>query len=1210
MLLGGAVAAAEAASLSSETLTVAGGQTGFTLLAGAQTGVAFTNAIGEWTGASNRVLYNGAGVALGDYDGDGKVDIYLCRLEGANALYQNLGGWRFEERAVAAGVTCVGSRSRGAVFADINGDTRLDLLVATVGRGVLCFTNTDAGRFQEDSIAAGTFSQFGASALTLADVDGNSTLDLYVGNNRTDDIRDRGRVDLMLVNGKKAVPPALRNRLALTENGALLEYGEPDVLYLNKGPGRFTPQPWNRGTFLDERGQPLPGPPLDWALSAAFHDANGDGAPDLYVCNDYWTPDRIWMNDGQGRFRAASNFAFRSISASSMGVDFADLDGDGRDEILVLDMLSRDVRLRNRQVLAQKPMEQAPGALDSRLQIMRNTLFHNRGDGTFAEIANFAGVAASEWSWSPVFLDVDLDGYKDLLISSGHFKDVQDLDTQAVVRTRQRSVDGLTNAADRQKAFTQQLMENLRLYPDFRTPIVAFRNRGDLTFEDVTGRWGTGQPGVHHGLATADLDGDGDLDLVANNLNENAALYRNDGAQPRVAFRLRGKSFNTQAIGARLVLRGGATPEQSQEIECGGRYLSGGDTLAVFAASSRPMSLEVRWRSGVYSRFDSLAANRIYVIDETSAPVAAEQAATPARSSPSGSWFEDATPLLSHRHTEVAFDDFARQPLLPRRLSQQGPGLAWADLDGDGDEDLAIGSGKGGRIAVFLNEGNARFRAATNSVLGANLTRDADAMLIWPRPAAPLLLAGLSNYEDGQARGPAVRSFDLAQNTARDAIPAMETSVGPLALAELGKHQMVLFVGGGYLPAKYPQSGASRLFRSTGQQFELDAANSEVLRTVGNVTSAVWSDIAGDSAPELIVAGEWGPIRVFQFAEDRLREITEAVRLSAYRGLWSGLTTGDFDGDGRLDIVAGNWGLNSPWKASTAEPLILLYRALPGSPAVELLETTWQEHRLYPVRLADQLVNAFPFLAQNFTGYRALSEKPVQELLGSHLAEFSEARCTTLASTVFLNRNGQFEARPLPTAAQLAPVFGVNVADFDGDGREDIFLAQNFSATRAELPRLDAGRGLILKGDGAGGFEPVDGAISGIAIYGEQRGSAVADFDGDGRIDLAVGQNGAETKLYRNRAARPGLRIRLVGPAWNALGAGAVVRVGSKGQWGPAREIHLGSGYLSQDSPIQILPWDAAASVQVRWADGQITETPVPKAAREMVISYPARPSQ
>src|SRR2546425_1364288 len=377
------------------------GKTGFTSLPPEQTGITFTNLLEERTGAANRVLQDGSGIAVGDYDGDGLPDIYFCSLTGDNVLYKNLGNWRFKDVTKEAGVACSNQFCRGAAFADINGDGFLDLLVCSTGKGVRCFLNDGLGKFTEATSSAGMATRFGSVTIALADVDGNGTLDLYVANNRTDDIRDRGQVDVQMVNGKLAVPPQFKDRLVIVD-GKLLEYGEPDILYLNDGRGRFSAASWTDGTFLDEHGDKLSGPPLDWGLAATFRDMNGDGFPDIYVCNDYWTPDRIWINDGKGHFRAIEKLALRNTSASSMGVDFADIGRTGNLDFVVVDMLSRDPRVRRRQMVAQTPMPLPIGAIENRPQIMRNTLFHNRGDGTFAEIACFSGLAASDWSWSPV----------------------------------------------------------------------------------------------------------------------------------------------------------------------------------------------------------------------------------------------------------------------------------------------------------------------------------------------------------------------------------------------------------------------------------------------------------------------------------------------------------------------------------------------------------------------------------------------------------------------------------------------------------------------------------------------------------------------------------------------------------------------------------------------------------------------------------------
>src|SRR2546426_5772153 len=599
------------------------GKTGFKLLPPQETGINFTNTLDLRAGEANRVLFNGSGVALGDYNNDGLPDIYFCSLSGHNALYQNLGGMRFKDVTEQSGIVCSNQYCRGAVFADINGDTFLDLLVATTGDGVLCFVNDGQGKFPNATSAAGVATRFGSVSMALGDVDGNGTLDLYVANNRTDDIRDRGEVDLRMVNGQLTVPPLLKDRLVVV-NGKVLEYGEPDFLYLNDGHGHFSPVSWTSGAFLDEEGKSLTNAPLDWGLTATFRDLNGDGYPDLYVCNDYWTPDRIWLNDGRGHFRAAEKLAFRETSASSMGVDVADLTRSGKPDIFVVDMLSRDVALRKRQVFAQTPMASPLGAIDNRPQIMRNTLFHNRGDDTYAEIANYAGLAASEWSWSPLFLDVDLDGYEDVLIPTGHTKDVQDLDAQEQLRSRSRRRSEISQIADpkaRLEAFVQGKIENSRLYPPLDMPIVALHNLGNYRFEETTADWGTEQPGVHHAIAVADLDGDGDLDLIVNNLGSAAGIYRNESSAPRVAVRLKGLPPNTQGIGAKIKLLGATVPMQSQEVISGGRYMAGSDTLAVFAAGqiAEAMTIEVRWRKGRRSVVGGVKANRLYEIDETSA---------------------------------------------------------------------------------------------------------------------------------------------------------------------------------------------------------------------------------------------------------------------------------------------------------------------------------------------------------------------------------------------------------------------------------------------------------------------------------------------------------------------------------------------------------------------------------------------------------------
>jgi hypothetical protein len=1190
------------------------GKTGFTLLPASQTGITFTNVLAQERYVTNQIYLNGAGVAAGDVDGDGWCDLFFCGLDRPNALYRNLGGWKFEDITAAAGVACPNLACTGASFADVDGDGDLDLIVNSVGNGTFLFLNDGKGHFTNPAPAAPLNYLRAGMSVALADIDGDGDLDLYVANYRTTTIRDmpnakltisevRGKLVVTAFNGRPMTEADLVGRFTVTPDGRYRENGEPDVLYLNDGQGHFAPVVFTGGAFLDEDGRPLKEPPYDWGLTASFRDLDGDGTPDLYVCNDFESPDRIWLNNGKGQFRALPRLALRQTSIFSMGVDFADINRDGFDDIFVSDMLSRSHAKRMLELGEVRPTVLPIGAIDNRPQYSHNTLFFNRGDGTYAEISQFADVQASEWTWSPNFLDVDLDGYEDVLITTGHELQMMNGDV----------IDRADRLKNQRQMSTHELLKLRLMFPRYAIPNASFRNRGDLTFEDVSDQWGFNVPDVANAAAFADLDNDGDLDVVVNNLNGQAEVFRNETGAPRLGIRLKGAPPNTQGIGAKLKVTGGAVPLQTQEVVCGGRYLAGNDPLRVFAAGTltNRLALEVFWRDGKYSLVTNALPNHIYEIDEAAArpapPPAAAAATGPATlgappgrpaSPPPPPLFEDVSSLLNHRHHEDPFDDFARQPLLPNRLSQLGPGIAWLDVDGDGWDDLFIGSGRGGVLAGFHNSGNGQFTAMTNAPLGRRVARDQTSIL----GIGATLLVGSSNNEDGQTNGGCIRVYDLRQDRTGESVLGQSFSTGPLAFGDFdGDGTLNLFIGGRMLPGRYPEAAPSLLMKgATGrlvvaQRFE----------QLGLVSGAVFSDLDGDGTPELILACEWGPIRIFRYRDGAYKEVTAEWGLAAYTGWWNGIATGDLDGDGKLDLVASNWGLNSRYHPSPPQPVRLYFGDFSGSEGVDVVEA-WVDPatgKEVPNRGMRPVAAALPFVLDRLGGLEAYGKASLQEIYGDKLTAAGRVEAVTLRSMVFFNRGDHFEPAALPDEAQWTPAFGVCVADVDGDGAEDVFLSQNFFAVNPDGWRQDAGRGLWLRGDGHGHLEPVPGSVSGVMVYGEQRGCAVCDFDGDGRIDLAVTQNGNATKLYRNRGARPGLRIRLAGPPGNPSGVGACIRLKSGDHFGPAREVQAGSGYWSHNSVVQVMAAAAPPThLWVRWPGGKVTTSPIPPAAREVSV--------
>ncbi|MCX7872483.1 MAG: VCBS repeat-containing protein [Verrucomicrobiae bacterium] len=1202
-------------------------QPGFTLLPPEMTGIFFTNQLNQDRHLTNQILLNGSGLAAGDVDGDGLCDIYFCGLDSNNKLFKNLGDFKFADITEKAGVACAGWDCTGAVFADIDGDGDLDLIVNTVIHGTHIFFNSGNGVFAEKPCNAGLNAGNCGTSIALADIDGDGDLDLYIANYRPVTLRDQpntpitvsmegGKPVVKRVGGRSLSEPDLTNRFTftftMTETGITMNFeenGQPDLLCLNDGNGCFTPVSWTDGRFLDEDGKPLSMPPHDWGLTASFRDLNQDGFPDIYVCNDFRSPDRIWINNGKGLFRAISRTAIRQMCLSSMGADFADINRDGFDEIFSLDMLSRDHFRRFSQRIDMRPEILPVGAIENRPQYPRNMLQLNRGDGTYAEVAQMCGIEGAEWSWICAFIDVDLDGYEDILVPNGNERDNMNVDALQRIEMSKKEKK-LTNV---------ELLRLRKMFPRLATPNLAFKNLGNLKFEEVGSQWGFNAEIISQSIAFADLDNDGDLDVILNNLNTNAHIYRNNAPAPRVGIKLVGKNKNTQGIGARIIVRGGRVV-QSQEMMCGGRYLAGDNPMRVFAAgSATSLTTEILWRNGFTTILTNLVPNRIYEINENLCPTSGK----PSPALLHQPFFEDVSLLINHSHVEEPFDDFSRQMMLLNKLSQLGPGVAWFDINNDGADDLIIGSGRGGNTAIYMNSQNGNFLKINDSYLREILPRDQTGIVCLKNAASqPIILTGYSSYEDGDiTRSPIFEINPSAKNVSEN-FPAHDSSVGHLAAADVDNDGWLdLFVAGRVIPGAYPTPASSMILLYKNNQWIADSLNNLTFKQIGMVNSAVFTDLDNDGFSDLVVTCDWGPIKIFKNNRGAFSPMEWKIKLapgftvanqpamlSQLTGWWTGVTAGDFDGDGRMDIAVGNWGKNTKWENSRSQPIKLYYGDFDDNGTVDIIEAVFDapSRRWVPFQPFNLVGNAIPVLRTKIGSFEAYARSSLADIYGDALnSKLKSLESVCLESCVFLNRGDYFEVRPLPVEAQVSPIFALCVADFDGDGIEDLFASQNFFAVSIETSRYDAGRGLLLKGNGNGDFTPVPGNISGILVYGEQRGAAVGDFNSDGRPDIIITQNANTTKLYKNVLGNPGLRIRLEDPNGNRNGIGAKIQIGVNGKFGPYREIHAGSGWFSQDSTVQILHAPSSnAVVRVQWQGNITREYQISGNLREIVL-YP-----
>ncbi|NGP77019.1 hypothetical protein G3570_10270 [Balneolaceae bacterium YR4-1] len=1178
-------------------------QNGFEAKSPDETGISFTNRLKNEQIERNRNLLNGSGVAAGDIDGDGWIDLYFAKLDGPNKLYKNLGNWQFRDITAQSGLGLSNQFSTGVNFADIDGDSDLDLLVTALGSTNKIFINNGEGQFQEIAGALGT-GAYGSMSSTFGDIDRDGDLDLYITNYKQKSAKDiyprqRGFSDIIKQDdqGNYYIPDHLKPHYEFEQRGDVMlwfETGENDLLYENDGTGNFTEIPFSSGVFEDQDGEAITAH-NGWGLHTRFFDINEDGYPDLYVCNDFETPDRIWINDGDGTFTEIDPLAIRHLSLSSMSVDISDINRDGAYDIFVVEMLSRDYRLRSKQLSTMIPLPDTTGTISNRPLYMGNTLFLNRSDNTFSEIAEYSGVAASEWSWATSFLDVDLDGYEDIIVATGNYFDTQDLDANSKIARREQmgTIDP-----------TQTMFE----YPSLESQNVAFKNNGNLQFKDKSTEWGFDEDDISHGLASADLDNDGDQDLVFNRLGSEAGLFENKATKPRIRIRLQGEQPNTHGIGSTIEVKVGSLIQKKQ-VTASGSYLSGSPADYTFAASDDSvMSIRITWPDGSVNTIPDVQANRFYEIIKT----VNNSTAGHNQSDQLSTYFKDVSSKLQHEHQDPFFDDFEAQPLLPYRLSQPGPAGSFFDVNKDGFDDLLIGTGKSRHMAYYQNDERGNFKEVSDPALSEHLDNDLSGILGWHDSRGTHIVTGNYLYEDSSTASHSFNIFsesnsDFSRSYTQEIKSNPGTATGPLAMADIDADgDLDLFAGKRFKPYNYPVPVSSHLYINNSGNFEPVQQQENPFEKVGLVSGAVFSDLDLDGYPELLLATEWGPIKIFKNEQGKFSEITHSTIFGGLTGRWKGITTGDFNNDGRLDILATNQGLNDFYMSRDESEKYMLYGNFDNNENTEIIEAHYEKdlNAIVPSRKLRLLGAEIPFIGKQFWSFEQFSNSTLQEMTDNAAVEIDTVEINTAKTMLFLNFQDGFRTAPLPQEIQFASGYSAVVMDFNADGNEDLFLSQNFFGTRTQDRRSDAGRGLLLQGDGTGKFKTVDGVKSGIKVYGEQRAAAVSDYNRDNRIDLLVTQNSAQTKLFENRSSKSALRITLKGGKDNPTAIGAAARLLYEKHSGPLREIKAGSGYWSQNSADLLLGYqNYPRAVQVNWPGGK-TDTLTLTQKSDNIIIY------
>lgn len=1124
----------------------------FTELSATQTGITFNNALvigGEPSVLEFEYMYNGAGVAVADFDKDGLQDLYFTGNMVSNRLYRNLGDFRFEDITESSN-TDTTHWSNGVSVVDINQDGYPDIYICRGGprgstgpeRANLLFINKglENGKvvFTEEAAQWGLADESYSVQANFFDYDGDGDLDMYLLSNALVDF----------------------NRNTSRPKDRTGKAPSADKLFRNNGDKTFTDISKEANILIEGFG-----------LGVEVCDMNRDGWPDIYVSNDFLTDDFLYINQKDGTFENEISTYMQHLTFNGMGNDIADINNDGLMDVVVLDMLPPDNK-RWKLTMMGNNYDEFQNARDNgyQPQYIRNTLQLNNGNGSFSEIGQSAGIAATEWSWSALLADYDHDGLKDLFITNGYRQDITNLDFMVYGNNI------LTMGTE--EANREQRLEALNKLPGIKLPNYLFKNAGDLRFEDISTASGFTAPTYSNGSAYADLDNDGDLDLVINNIDDPAGIFENntkiDSTNTFIKFRFQGNAPNLEGIGSQVEIHYEGQLQKQYFTPFRG-YLSTVENALHFGLGEVPMidSVQVTWPNGKQQLLTELHTNQEIVLQEKDAflPDSKENRTSP-------QLFQNADSLdLQFTHRENEFVDYKIQPLLPHMHSKNGPGMAVGDVNQDGLEDLYMGgaAGQAGVLKIQQEDGTFQdmtFADAAYEDMGA-LFFDADG----DGDQDLYVVSGGSSHEIGNALYQDRMYENNGGTFAKvDALPQFKVSGSTANGADYDKDgDLDLFVGGRVRPGEYPMAPESMLLQNEstpgGIAFQKDTdAMGRVLKDIGMVTSALWTDFNNDTWPDLIVIGEFMSIRFFQNNSGRLKEITENTGLKNTHGWWNSITSGDFDNDGDSDYLLGNLGLNSRYKASAAEPLCIYANDYDKNGQIDPVMCYYIDGENYIAHSRNDLIDQINAMRVRFRTYSDYANATFEEsFTKEEIDKAHVVKSETFANSYLENLGGgKFKLTALDQKAQIAPMYGMTTGDYDDDGNLDALVVGNFFSGEVFTGRYDAAIGWFLKGDGAGNFNSVDVNESGFFVRGDAK-SQVTTFIENERLIISGINNGA---IKKHTSSTKGIKIH--SPKQEDI----AVRIHYKNGTVQKRELHHGSGYLSQDSRKFLIPEKAVSA--------------------------------